>query len=543
MPAFEEDITKFKPKKRDRLGVGMSHPDIYRFVQKYKIEFVTFRIYDILGRAHELVFDADYVFNKNKKPTKITLRKDFTFDGSSIEGFTHSTESGLLFSPSEFPITYVNLNAKAGRTLIIETGVSYPSKKGGGLFEDAPSTILLKVEQELKKRGMAMMVGPEPEYFVRRIKHKDEGFYDEPDILKTARNSGYSTNSTIFDQNTSDFRSRVSKRIKKNGVNTKFSHKEVVEGFYLAQCENELGADLIRRSAANIHIIKYAVQGESLKSTSIMPETIESDNQFTTTFNPKPIKGVNGSGMHINVSFVDTKTWKNLFAPTDKAGKGFKNSSLSETGYYALGGLMAHAKALQAFANPSMDSYLRIVPDSEAPTSIAWGPDNRTVAFRIPLTENEKSVRIEFRVPDPSANAELLFSAMAMAMLDGIDKKINPIAFVDKKNVWKLSNAEQKKLGVEQLAGSLKEAINNLSKDNNFLTDKGVFTKKFIDTYSKTLLKRAEEQAERRKVIEEARENKEKSSKKSTTDTLEKWANKIGPSENGRRGSVRGIFD
>lgn len=487
----------FKPGKTDFFGIGMSHNDIYRYIKKNDIEFVSYRIFDIFGIAHEVVFDAEYVFNGGK--TK-KLRSDFTLDGSSIRGLRQTASSGLVFSPPEYPIIYENLNARAGRTLIIETGVAYPKKLGGKLFENAPSTIVQKTEALLKRHGYAMMVGPEPEYFIRKIDDKNENFYDNPEILKTAKNTGYETNdhTNPFNQLMSDYRSRVSKRIKLNGVSTKFNHQEVVEGINLAQCENEIGADGLRRTIANVRILKFAAQGETLKRTSIMPETFEDDDKFAVTFDPKPIAGVNGSGMHVNVSLSDITNpdnWKNVFAGN------YKDSGLSKTGYYALGGLITHAKALQAFANPSDNSFMRLVPGAETPTAIAWGPDNRTVAFRIPLAETSKAVRIEFRVPDPSANQELLFSTMAMAMLDGIIKEIPPVGFADDKDVYKLSDEEKKDLGIEQLAGSVEVAVKNLKKDYKFLIRENVFPEKFIKVYCDLLIDKVQEERKEKPVV------------------------------------------
>jgi glutamine synthetase len=240
------------------------------------------------------------------------------------------------------------------------------------------------------------------------------------------------------------------------GIEVEVHHHEVATA---GQCEIGTKFDTLVRRADQTQALKYVVHN------------VAHQHGKTATFMPKPIVGDNGSGMHVHQSIW--KDGKNLFAGNGYAG-------LSETALYYIGGIIKHAKALNAITNPGTNSYKRLVPHYEAPTKLAYSAKNRSASIRIPHVASDKARRIETRFPDPTANPYLCFAALMMAGLDGIANKIHPGDPADK-NLYDLPPEEDAK--IPTVCSSLDEALANLDKDREFLTRGGVFSNDFLDAY------------------------------------------------------------
>jgi glutamine synthetase len=254
---------------------------------------------------------------------------------------------------------------------------------------------------------------------------------------------------------TADLRAEMLSVISDMGVEVEKHHHEV------APSQHELGIkfDHLVRCADNMQIYKYVVHN------------VANSYGKTATFMPKPVKGDNGSGMHVHNSL-----WKNgqpLFA-----GNGY--ADLSETALYYIGGIIKHAKALNAFTNPTTNSYKRLIPGFEAPVLLAYSSRNRSASCRIPYVASPKGKRVEVRFPDPSANPYLAYAALLMAGLDGIQSKVHPGDPMDK-NLYDLPPEELK--NVPTVCGSLREAVKALEADRDFLKKGDVFTDDLIDSY------------------------------------------------------------
>jgi len=225
------------------------------------------------------------------------------------------------------------------------------------------------------------------------------------------------------------------------------------------QCEIGVGANTLVKKADEVQILKYALHNVGARHNK------------SVTFMPKPLVGDNGSGMHVHQSLA--KEGRNIFAGDQYAG-------LSETCLYYIGGIIKHAKAINALTNATTNSYKRLVPGFEAPVLLAYSARNRSASCRIPYTSNPKAKRVEVRFPDPMANPYLGFAAMLMAGLDGIKNKLDPGPAMDK-DLYDLPKEELK--SIPTVCGSLREALENLDKDRGFLKHGGVFDDDFIDSY------------------------------------------------------------
>ena len=252
-----------------------------------------------------------------------------------------------------------------------------------------------------------------------------------------------------------DLRSEMLTAMTEMGVVPEKHHHEV------APSQHELGLKFqeMIKACDHLQIYKYAIH------------QVAASYGKTATFMPKPIKGDNGSGMHVHQSI-----WKDG-KPTF-AGSGY--ADLSENCLYYIGGIIKHAKALNALTNPSTNSYKRLIPGFEAPVLLAYSARNRSASIRIPFSSSPKGKRLETRFPDPTANPYLAFSAMLMAGIDGIKNKIHPGDAMDK-DLYALPPEELK--NVPQVCGSLREALNALDSDRSFLTQNGVFSDDFIDAF------------------------------------------------------------
>jgi glutamine synthetase len=367
-------------------------------------------------------------------------------------------------------------------TLVLICNVIEP-KTGEGYDRDPRNTAKL-AEQYLQSTGIgdAAYFGPEPEFFVFdnvQYHTKSNGCGYEIDSCEGPYNTGRHYDSgnmghrspikgAYFDvsplDSGNDIRGEMLEVLREVGIVPVLHHHEVANSQY------ELGFKFstLTNTADNIQKFKYVIHN------------VCDSYGKTATFMPKPIFGDNGSGMHVHQSIW--KDGKPLFLGTGEAG-------LSELAIYYIGGIIKHARAINAFTNPSTNSYKRLVPGYEAPVLLAYSSKNRSASIRIPHVTNEKARRIEARFPDPVANPYLACAAMLMAGLDGIINKIHP-GKADNRDLYELSEKELKK--IPTVARSLREALAALDKDREFLKKGGVFSDDQIDAYIKLKLKEAE---------------------------------------------------
>src|SRR5580698_2694052 len=453
--------------RKESLGRAMfsSGDEILRYIESEGVQFVDVRFCDLPGTVQHFTvpaetFDAD-VFTEGRM-----------FDGSSIRGFQQIHESDMLLLPD--PSTAVLDPFRQHKTLNLTFFVHDPLT--GEPYSRDPRNIARKAEDFLRGTGIAdtSYFGPEAEFYIfdsaRYQTASNEGYYHIDSIegaWNTGReevggNLGYKPRYKggyfpvpPMDHYT-DLRSEMVRKVIEVGIETEMQHHEVGNA---GQAEIDIRLDSVLHMSDKLLLYKCVI-----KSTARAPGK-------TLTFMPKPLFGDNGSGMHCHQSIW--KDNKPLFA-----GSGY--ADLSETALYYIGGIIKHAKALNAFCNASTNSYKRVIPGFEAPVLLAYSSRNRSASCRIPYVSSPKGKRVEVRFPDPSANPYLAFSAMLMAGLDGIQNKIHPGDPMDK-NLYDLPPEELSK--VPTVAGSLREALNSLDADRTFLTKGGVFTDDQIDAY------------------------------------------------------------
>jgi glutamine synthetase len=397
------------------------------------------------------------------------------FDGSSIRGFQEINESDMLLFPdpaTAFVDPFTNV-----KTLSLICDVRDPI--GGEDYTRDPRHIARKAEAYLKSAGVAdaAYFGPEAEFYILDSVRFDqsynfgyyhidseEGFWNSGKEGENGeRNLGYKTRykEGYFPvppmDSLQDIRSEMMLTLEKVGVRVEVHHHEVGTA---GQTEIDLRFDTLTQMADNMMKYKYIIKNVARRHGK------------TVTFMPKPIFQDNGSGMHVHSSL-----WKNGSNLFYSKNGGYAN--LSQTALYYIGGILQHAPALLAFAAPTTNSYRRLVPGYEAPINLMYSQRNRSACVRIPMySRSEKSKRIEFRCPDPSANPYLAFSAILLAGLDGIEKKITPPDPIDK-DLYSLSPEEKSK--VKSTPGSLQEVLHALESDHQFLLKGDVFTEDLIE--------------------------------------------------------------
>ena len=395
-----------------------------------------------------------------------------TFDGSSIAGWKGIHDSDMLLMPQEdgaYLDPFTNDPTINIRCMIVEPSTMEP-------YEKDPRGIAKRAEAYLASTGVAdtAFFGPEPEFFIfddvrwgsdmsgsfvkigaREAAWDSEKVYDDGNIGHRPKVKGGYFPVPPVDQ-LHEVRADICAMAEAMGLKLEAHHHEVAAG---GQCELAVAGNTLTAKADEVQILKYAVHN-----------TCHALGK-TATFMPKPIFGDNGSGMHINASL--SKDGKNIFA-------GDVYSGLSQEALYFVGGLMKHARALNAFTNPATNSYKRLVPGFEAPILIAYSGKNRSASIRIPYAPSEKSRRVELRFPDPVANPYLAFSATLMAGLDGIMNQIEP-GDPAEKDLYDLPPEEE--ATYETVCASLEEALAALDQDREFLKSGGVFTDESIDSY------------------------------------------------------------
>ncbi|MBM1143945.1 glutamate--ammonia ligase [Alcanivorax sp. ZXX171] len=394
------------------------------------------------------------------------------FDGSSISGWKGINESDMILMPEDETAVLDPFTDVA--TLNLRCNIVEPATMQG--YERDPRSVALRAEEYLKSTGIAdtALFGPEPEFFVfDSVQWKSDmsgsmyNIYSEEAAWVSAdefekNNIGHrpGVKGGYFPvppvDSLHDLRGAMCAAMEQMGLEIEVHHHEVGTA---GQCEIGVGANTLTKKADEVQILKYCVHN------------VAHAYGKTATFMPKPLIGDNGSGMHVHMSLA--KDGKNLFAGDEYAG-------LSEEALYYIGGVIKHARALNAFTNGSTNSYKRLVPGFEAPVMLAYSARNRSASIRIPWVSNPKARRIETRFPDPSANPYLCFAALMMAGLDGIKNKIHPGDAMDK-DLYDLPAEEAK--DIPTVAHTLTMALDALEEDQDFLTQGDVFTKDMLEGY------------------------------------------------------------
>lgn len=394
--------------------------DILELVEEEDVEFIRLQFTDLFGGMKNLAITSSHL--KNALDNKVI------FDGSSIEGFVSVDDSDLYLYPDYNTITLFPWRPQQGKVARLICDVYRP---GGTCYEGDPRYILKKVISEAAGMGYTFNVGPECEFFLYHM--DDDG---QPTNI-THEQAGY------FDMSPLDFGENARRdmvlTLEEMGFDVEASHHENAP----AQHEIDFRYADALTTADNIMTFKLAVK------------TIAKRHGLHATFMPKPKTGVDGSGMHINMSL--SRDGVNVFQDHHDP------SGLSQEAYYFLGGLMKHIKAMTLILNPIVNSYKRLVPGYEAPVCIAWSVKNRTPLIRIPATRGEDT-RIELRSPDPACNPYLALAVCLAAGLDGIRNKIVPPESKEL-NMYDLSPEALKEHGVECLPRNLKEAVEEFEKD------------------------------------------------------------------------------
>ena len=394
------------------------------------------------------------------------------FDGSSIAGWKGINESDMILMPDDASAIADPFTDDA--TINIRCDIVEPSTMQG--YERDPRSVAHRAEEYLKTTGIGdtAFFGPEPEFFVfDDIKwhvemasagyaiHSEEAAwvsshkFDEGNIGHRPRvKGGYFPVPPV--DSLHDIRAAMCDAMEQMGLPIEVHHHEVGTA---GQCEIGIKFNTLVHKADEVQILKYCVLN------------VAHAYGKTATFMPKPVVGDNGSGMHVHQSI--SKDGENVFAGDGYAG-------LSETALYYIGGIIKHARALNAFTNASTNSYKRLVPGFEAPVMLAYSARNRSASIRIPYEPSPKGKRVEVRFPDPTANPYLAFAAMLMAGIDGIQHKIHPGDAADK-DLYDLPPEEGK--AIPTVASSLEMALAALDADRGFLTAGGVFTDDMIDGY------------------------------------------------------------
>jgi glutamine synthetase len=441
--------------------------DVLKFIADSDVKFIDVRFCDLPGAMQHFNvpaagLDEDFFVNGQM------------FDGSSIRGFQAINESDMKLIP-DLSTAYVD-PFRVEKTLNVNFSIVDPYTDEP--YSRDPRQVARKAEAYLRSTGIAdtAFFAPEAEFYVfddvRFETKQNEGYYHIDSIegawntgrIEEGGNRGYKTRykGGYFPvppvDHYADLRDQITLALDSLGLQVERAHHEVGTA---GQAEINYRFDTLLNSADKVQIFKYVVKNVAWA------------NGKTATFMPKPLFGDNGSGMHCHQSL-----WKDgdaLFY--DERGYG----GLSDLARWYIGGLLHHAPSLLAFTNPTVNSFHRLVPGFEAPVNLVYSARNRSACVRIPVTgSNPKAKRIEFRVPDPSANPYLSFAAQLLAGIDGIKNRIEPPAPVDK-DLYELPPEEHAE--IPQVPGSLPAVLDALEADHAYLSDSGVFTEDLIETW------------------------------------------------------------
>ncbi|WP_111642939.1 glutamate--ammonia ligase [Marinimicrobium alkaliphilum] len=434
-------------------------------IKEHEARWIDLRFTDTKGKEQHVTYPATIVDDE-------FFENGAMFDGSSVAGWKGINESDMILMPDDE--TAIMDPFSDAPTVILRCNIVEPATMQG--YDRDPRSVALRAEEYLQSTGLGdkALFGPEPEFFVFDSVQWNAGmsgaFYkifsdeaawssgDEYEGANTGHRprvkGGYFPVPPI--DSLHDIRAAMCDAMESMGLDIEVHHHEVANA---GQCEIGVGANTLVKKADEVQILKYCVHN------------VAHAYGKTATFMPKPLIGDNGSGMHVHQSF--SKNGKNQFAGDSYAG-------LSETALYYIGGIIKHARALNAFCNASTNSYKRLVPGFEAPVKLAYSARNRSASIRIPFVSSEKAKRIETRFPDPTANPYLAFAALLMAGLDGVQNKIHPGDAADK-NLYDLPPEEE--ASIPTVCSSLEQALEALDQDRDFLKAGGVFSDDFIDSY------------------------------------------------------------
>jgi glutamine synthetase len=443
----------------------MTPSDVLKLIKEKQVKFADLRFTDTRGKEQHVTIPARLV-------DEDLFRDGKMFDGSSIAGWKGINESDMILMPDA--ATAVIDPFFEETTVDIRCDVIEPATMQG--YERDPRSLAKRAEAYLKSTGIAdsALFGPENEFFIFdsvRFSSEINGAFYRIDSVQGAWNSekeysegnkghrpavkgGYFPVPPV--DAFQDIRSAMCLACEEMGLKVEVHHHEVATA---GQAEIGIGAGTLVQKADQVQILKYAVHN------------VAHGYGKTATFMPKPLVGDNGNGMHVHQSLQ--KEGRALFA-------GDKYGGLSDLALYYIGGIIKHAKALNAITNPGTNSYKRLVPGFEAPTLLAYSARNRSASIRIPWVSSPKARRIEVRFPDSCANPYFAFTAMMLAGLDGIQNKIHPGDPADK-DLYDLEPEEAKH--IPTVCHSLDMALEHLDKDREFLTRGGVFTNDVIDAY------------------------------------------------------------
>ncbi len=402
----------------------MNSKDLLARVKEDNVKFISLQFTDVTGAVKSVDMPISRL--------EVALEDGVWFDGSSVEGFARIQESDmrLVLDPETYAVLpWTPIERRRAR---IFCDIYTPDGKP---FEGDPRGTLKRLLAKLEERGWTYNVGPEPEFFLFR--RNGESVHPVPHDI-----GGY------FDFSADDeavrVRTELMEALNQMGLEVEMGHHEVA----LGQHEIDFRFADALRTADNVLTLKYTVKA------------IAAQHGLVASFMPKPIFGINGSGMHCHQSIFDRNGENLFFDPNDEY-------KLSRLAYHFIAGQLHHARAMAAVVAPTVNSYKRLVPGYEAPVYIGWAQINRSALIRIPrYTEGRhKSMRAELRFPDPSSNPYLAFTVMLAAALDGIDRQLMPPAPLNNINLYHLSKEERIQMGVRELPGSLAEALRELEQD------------------------------------------------------------------------------
>jgi len=404
----------------------MDKKEVLERIKKDNVKFISFQFVDVVGTVKSVDTPVSQLEGY--------IDNGVWFDGSSVEGFARIQESDMLLRLDLDTYAVLPWSPEDRRRARIFCDIFTPD---GDPFPGDPRGLLKSKLANLKEKyGWTFNVGPEPEFFLFKA-NGDQSVHPVPHDV-----GGY------FDFSPSDdavrVRTELIEALQSMGLEIEVGHHEVA----LGQHEIDFRFADALKTADNVLTLKYTVKA------------IAAQNGLIASFMPKPIFGINGSGMHCHQSLFNANGKNQFYDPTDEY-------HLSSLAYHFIAGQLKHARALSGIVAPSVNSYKRLVPGYEAPVYIGWAQTNRSALIRIPryTPGQDKAVRAELRFPDPSANPYLAFTAMLDAALDGIEKKMIPPTPLTNVNVYHLSERDRKRLGVNELPGSLYEALTELDKD------------------------------------------------------------------------------
>lgn len=403
----------------------MDSKDLLKRAKEDGVKFVSLQFTDVTGSVKSVDMPVSGLAG--------ALEDGVWFDGSSVEGFARIQESDmrLVLDPDTYAVLPWSLEER--RRARIFCDIQMPD---GRPFEGDPRGVLKRMIAKIAERGWTYNIGPEPEFFlfkgtnghgVHPVPHDVGGYFDFSAADEAVR-----------------VRTELMDALNAMGLEVEVGHHEVA----LGQHEIDFRfADAVK-AADNVLTLKYTVKA------------IAALRGLTASFMPKPVYGINGSGMHCHQSLFDTNGDNLFFSKEDEY-------HLSPIAYSFIAGQLKHARGLAALVAPTVNSYKRLVPGYEAPVYIGWAQQNRSALIRIPryTKGRDKSMRAELRFPDPSSNPYLAFAGMLAAALDGIDNKLTPPKPLNNVNLYHLDAKERKRMGVGELPGSLGEALGELSRD------------------------------------------------------------------------------